>query len=381
MNQKLYLILCAAALSVSLSVSGVIYAADPIKIGICKPFTGPVGYLGQDQKPGYEMALEEINSAGGVLGRPLKLIYADNQCNPTEGVNAIRKLIDLDKVVATIAGACSSVTLAIMPVIQEAKVPNLTISSSNPRITQLAGVGGNIWEFRLNVDDSIMAKSLGKIIAEKNKKVVIYAPNNDYGRGAVQAYTEVFKILKVDLQSTEFYDQGQADYRPSLTKVKGLNPDALLLVSESRDAAVLVRQMKESGFRPRLYARGSVVTTEFAKAIKDDCSLGEGTVEATLTAYGVYPEWDKNFEKKFGMKPHLGAPQGYTGLKVMAKAIELGGKAEPEAIRQGLKKINITDKIMGPIQFDDHNQAHTWMTITTMKNCQVQLLQVVPTDK
>lgn len=372
----------AGAICLFLLIQGTAtWGADPIRIGISKPFSGPTGYYGQDMKMGLEMAKEEINGAGGILGRSLALYYADNQCNPTEAVNAVRKLIDLDKVMAVIGGACSSATLAMMPVIQEAKIPMLTLSSTNPRITGMAGLGGNIWEFRLNVDDSIMAKTLGKLISERAKKVVMYGENNDWGRGAVKAYSEVFKDLKVELQSAEYFEPGQSDFRPSLTKVKGMNPDALLLIMQARDAEVLVRQMKETGFRPIMFARGSVVATEFAKAIKDDCSLGDGIMEATLNAYGKDPEFDKRFEKKYGMQPHWHSGVGYSGLKVLGKGIEAGGKAEPDAIRQGLKKLNYMDESLGPVRFDDHNQAHTYMLIITMQNCQIKLLKTVPTDK
>jgi branched-chain amino acid transport system substrate-binding protein len=381
MKRNVLYMLLAGAFAFSLLGHGTTQAAEPIKIGICKPFSGPVGFIGADLKPGFEMAKEEINAAGGVLGRPIELVYADNQCNPTEAVNAARKLIDLDKVVAIIAGACSSATLAIMPIIKETKIPMLTLSATNPRITEMAGVGGNIWEFRMNVDDSIMAKTLSKIIAEKAKKVVMYPANNDWGRGAVKAYSGEFKRLGVELQGAEYFEQGQSDYRPSLTKVKGMKPDALLLIMESRDASVLVRQMKEIGFRPTIFARGSVVTTEFGEAIRDDCTLGDGIMEATLNAPGVNPEFDQKFEKKYGMKPHMHGGIGYSGLTAMAKAITLGGKAEPDAIRQGLKKLDYYDKNLGHIRFDDHNQAHPRMVITTMHNCQVKLLKAVPTDK
>jgi ABC-type branched-subunit amino acid transport system substrate-binding protein len=136
--------------------------------------------------------------------------------------------------------------------------------------------------------------------------------------------------------------------------------------------------MKEIGFRPTIFARGSVVTTEFADAIHDDCSLGDGIMEATLHGYGVNPAFDKKFEKKYGTKPHLHGGIGYSGLRAMAKAIELGGKVEPDAIRRGLKMLDYQDENLGPIKFDAHNQAHPWMVITTMKDCQVKLLKVVP---
>lgn len=370
----------AGALLALAATGGPAAAQEPIRIGINKPFSGPVSFIGQDEKVGFEWALAEINAKGILGGRKIQLFYGDNQCNPTEGVNAARKLIDLDKVVAMISGACSSATLAIMPVIEEAKIPNLTISSTNPRITQMAGVGGNVWQFRLNVDDSTMAKTFSRVIAEKAKTVAMFGPNNDFGRGAAAAYGEEFKKVGVRLLTVEYFEQGTADYRPQLTKVKSMSPQALLLVMESRDASVLVRQLRESGMRPTLFARGSVVTNEFAKAIRDDCSLGEGLVEATFGANGISPAFDRRFEQAFKQKPHIHHGISYSGLHALARAIELGGKAEPDAIRQGLKKLDFTDPILGPVKFDDHNQAHTNMALTTMSECQVKLLKVVPTN-
>lgn len=366
--------------SIAQSVSAA--PAEPIRVGLNLPLSGPVGFLGQDERDGYELALEEINRKGGVLGRPLRLFYADNQCSPTEGVNAHRKLLDLDKVVVTIGGACSSATLAFMPLVEQARVPNLVQSATNPEITRRAGVGGNVWIFRLNVDDSIMAQTFSKVLAEKAKTVVMIAANNDWGRGAVAAYRPHFEELKVNFLGAEYFEQGQPDFRPILTKVKGQNPQALLLIMESRDAATMIRQMKEMGWTPRplLFARGSVVTPEFAKAIKDDCSLGDGIVEATLNANGIYPEFDRAFEKKYGHEPHLSSGLAYAALNAVARAIQAGGAATPHAIRIGFTKLNYVDPIMGPVKFDKYNQNHPNMVITTMRECKVQLLQVVPTQ-
>jgi branched-chain amino acid transport system substrate-binding protein len=358
-------------------------AGEPIRVGINIPLSGPVGFLGQDEKLGYELALEEINAAGGVLGRPLQLFYADNQCNPTEGVSAHRQLLDLHKVVVTIGAACSSVTLAIMPIAEEAQIPNLVQSSTNPDITRRSGIGGNIWNFRLNVDDSIMATHYSKLIAEKASSVVMIAANNDWGRGAVAAYQPHFEQLGVEFLGAEYFEQGQPDYRPLLTKIKAQDPEALLLIMESRDAATLLRQMKEMGWEPRplIFARGSVVTTEFAELIADDCSLGDGVMEATLNANGIYPEFDRKFEEKYGHPPHLSSGLAYSALYAVARAIEAAGSAEPAAIREGFTKLDYEDPIMGKVKFDEYNQNHPNMVITTMENCQVKLLQVIPTGE
>lgn len=356
---------------------------EPIQIGINVPLSGAVAFLGQDEKLGYEIALEEINSAGGVLGRQIELVYVDNQCSPTEGVSAHRQLMDLHNVVVTIGGSCSSATLAFMPIAEEAQIPNLVQSATNPDITRLSGVGGNIWNFRMNVDDSIMATYFAKFIAADAESVYMIAANNDWGRGAVAAYEPHFEELGVAFLGAEYFEQGQPDFRPVLTKIKAEEPESLLLIMESRDAATMVRQMKEMGWdpRPAIFARGSVVTNEFVEITEDDCSLGNGIMEATLNAYGVYPEFDTLFEETYGKLAPLSAGLGYTALHVVTNAIEQAGSADPADIRDAMAQLDYEDPILGRVKFDDHNQNHPNMSITTMENCVIELLDVVYTGE
>ena len=356
----------------------------PIQIGINVPLSGVVAFLGQDEKLGYDLALEEINDAGGVLGRVLELIYVDNQCSPTEGVTAHRQLMDLHNVVATIGGSCSSATLAFMPIVEESQIPNLVQSATNPDITRLSGIGGNIWNFRMNVDDSIMAKYFSKFIADDAESVYMMAANNDWGRGAVAAYEPHFEELGVAFLGAEYFEQGLADFRPILTKIKAQEPESLLLIMESRDAATMVRQMKEMGWdpRPAIFARGSVVTNEFVEITHDDCSLGAGIMEATLNAYGIYPEFDAMFEEKYGKLAPLSAGLGSSALHLVANAIELAGSADPAEIRDAMAQLDYEDPILGGVKFNEYNQNHPNMSITSMNdNCEIALLDVVFTGE
>ncbi|MEQ8827415.1 MAG: ABC transporter substrate-binding protein, partial [Parvibaculum sp.] len=134
-------------------------AADPIRVGVSSPYSGPAAGPAEREKWGIDLAVKEINEKGGLLGRPVEIVPADNRCNPSEAANAANKLVS-EGVVAILGAHCSSATLASMPIIEKAGIPILTGVSSSPKITELSGVGGNKWTFRLNPSDSAMMSTL-----------------------------------------------------------------------------------------------------------------------------------------------------------------------------------------------------------------------------
>src|SRR3954470_18691542 len=140
--------------------------AQSIVIGVSTPSTGPAAVASEWERWGIDLALEEINGAGGVLGRKIEILVLDNKCNPSEGVNVANKLVEA-KVVAIVGSHCSSVHLAAMPIIKEAKIPMITGIASNPQITDLSGVGGNEWAFRINPSDRSMMDALGAFLGAR----------------------------------------------------------------------------------------------------------------------------------------------------------------------------------------------------------------------
>ncbi|MBV8746602.1 MAG: ABC transporter substrate-binding protein, partial [Xanthobacteraceae bacterium] len=176
-----------------LSLLAVVSVATPalsqdIVIGLSSPMTGPAATAAEWEKWGVDLAVEEINAAGGVLGRKLTVMQLDNKCNPSEGVNVANKLVEA-KVVAIVGSHCSSAHLAAMPIIKDAKIPMITGVASNPQITTLSGVGGNEWAFRINPSDSDMMEALGAYLGAKKpfKTVAIVAEDTDFGRGGADA--------------------------------------------------------------------------------------------------------------------------------------------------------------------------------------------------
>ena len=357
---------------------------EPIKIGLSSPFTGAVAYGGEDANMGITLAIEEINAAGGVLGHQLELSVADNACSADQAISSIRKLVEVDNVDVIQGALCSGATMGAMPLLEQYQVPMVTASSTNPNISAMAGVGGNIWEFRTGPHDQMMADSFSTVIAEEAETVAILAPNDDYGRGAAAAFESALGKVGVEILSIEFHERGQPDYHSILTKFKDLNPDALVCPMFAHDASIMMRQFRELQMPQKVFARGAVVTPEFVEDIKDDLSIGDGIMEATGWAYGAGPDFDQRFEARWGFPSRYYSAMAYVAIQVIAEAcriaIEETGDANPVSIRDALEKVSI-ETYNGLIEFDENNQAHPYISVTTLDDQgNISLLRQVPTD-
>src|ERR1700733_15953660 len=142
--------------------------AQTILIGLSSPITGPAATAAMWERWGVDLAVDEVNGAGGLLGRKIEILQLDNRCNPSEAVNVANKLIEA-KVVAIVGAHCSSATLATMPLIAAAKIPLIDGIASSPKITELSGVGGNEWTFRINPSDDDMMEALGLYLSQSSK--------------------------------------------------------------------------------------------------------------------------------------------------------------------------------------------------------------------
>ncbi|HXJ80047.1 MAG TPA: ABC transporter substrate-binding protein [Candidatus Methylomirabilis sp.] len=359
--------------------------AQPIRVGFASAMSGPSAITGEGVMWGATMAVEEINAKGGIMGHKVLAFFADNKGTPGEAVSAVRKLVDVDKVDVIVGQTHSGACLGALPIIKELQVPQVTEACSNPKIRELSGVGGNEWQFRVNIDDAIMANTFSKYIGQQVKSVSIVAQNDDFGRGAAAAYDAAFKKFGVTLVSTEFFDRGQADYRPLLTKLKRANPDAVLLVMLASDASVFLRQYRELGLKPRLFARGSVATVEFLDLVKDNPGVGDGVIEATFWTAALDPDWEKRWLERWKTPVRIhGSLAALTFKYAVVPAVELAlkkyGKADRKTIRDALEQLDVKDTPLGPIKFDDHHQAWINMVLIEMKGGQLRLLEKIPTS-
>lgn len=365
------------------SLSSLVYAAEPIRIGYIGPLTGSVGLLGNEAMKGATLAVEQINAAGGLLGRPLKVYAADDKCNPAESVSATRKIITRDRVVATIGHVCSSATLAGMPINKQEKVPHVVETSTNPRITARAGKGGNKWLFRPNLPDDINARVFAKMIVEiGGPKSSYLMVNDDWGRGVASSFKKVMQSHGGKVLSIDYYDEGETNFMSVLTKVKGLKPSNIFVAARTGSGAVIMKQYTELGMKMPVFNQGDMVNEQFVKLVGKD--VAEGLIGSESWYPGIDRPMNKKFERdyiaRWGYDPIEPSAYGYVGVQLIAEAIKISGKATSVAIQRGLEKVDM-DTIAGHVKFDEHNQAWTWVVIAKITDGKVKVVKEVQVDR
>lgn len=318
-------------------VAGAALAQDTVKVGVIQPLTGSVAYNGQAFVSGAKLAVERRNAAGGVLGRKIELVIEDGQCRPANSVNAAEKLIQRDKIVALAGAFCSSATAAIMPVAEKYKVPLLTGVSSKADLTEK----GLQYFFRSAETDRLMSKTFSKILAEKLqlKTVAYIGVNDDWGRGGVEDFSKDLSGMGVKTVMKEYFDHGTTDFYTLLTKLKASNADGVFVAAETQDGSILVKQFKEFGLKTKIFGVGSWATSDFVGLTGD---ASEGIYAAVPYASSMPGERNKTFVDLYSAaykeKPGKYGAAGYNVLNIMMEAIARAGKAEPDAIRDALRK-------------------------------------------
>jgi branched-chain amino acid transport system substrate-binding protein len=359
--------------------------APPIRVGFSSDMSGASAITGEGVRWAATIVVEEINAKGGLGGRKVEAYFGDNKGQPGEAVSAVRKLADVDKVDVIIGQTHSGACLGAMPIVKEIGVPQVVEACSNPKIKELSGKGGNEWNFRVNLDDQIMANSFSRFIAGQGAKMItLVAQNDDFGRGAAVAYEAAFKSTSTKLVGNEFFDRGQADYRPLITRLKRANTDSLILIMLAGDASVFLKQYREMGMNQRIYSRGSIATAEFLFQTKDTPGLAEGTIEAGYWAVGLDPAWDKQWTERWKVPPRIhGAMSAIAFKYAVVPAIEIAikkyGKVDRKSIRDALEEIDVPNTPVGPIKFDEYHQAHINMILLQIKNNQLQIMEKMPT--
>lgn len=336
--------------------AGGAWAQDTVKVGVIQPLTGSVAYNGQAFVSGAKLAVERRNAAGGVFGRKVELVIEDGQCRPANSVNAAEKLIQRDKVVALAGAFCSSATAAVMPVAEKYKVPLLTGVSSKADLTDK----GMQYFFRSAETDRLMSKTFSKILAEKLqlKTVAYIGVNDDWGRGGVEDFSKDLGALGVKTVMKEYFDHGATDFYTLLTKLKASNADGVFVAAETQDGSILVKQFKEFGLKTKIFGVGSWATADFVGLAGE---ASEGIYAAVPYASSLPGERNKAFvdlyASSYKEKPGKYGAAGYNALNIMMEALARAGKAEPEAVRDALRKTDYAAP-NGRYRFTDKGEAY-----------------------
>jgi len=354
-------------------------AAEPIVIGSSIPITGNLAFFGQHSRWGAQLAVDEANAAGGVLGRQIQIDFQDNRCNPTEAVKSVSQMLSDKKYVAIHDGLCSSVILAIMPLVERAQVPLVVANGSATAIADKSGVGGDQWTFKVNPSDASLAAALVGWLAEhmpdKAKNIAFLGEDTDFGRSGVQGFEQALAKHGMKLASADYYQQGTPDFTAVFTKLRAERPDLLALYAVGADFQNVIRQYVSFGVGIPL--TGRVLTDQVPPEI-----LASGALDGTSSVQPYVPEVDTPanqafvaaFRKKYDSAPNLLSRESYETMRVLIVAIQRAGKAEPAAIRDALEKTDLTSILGAQLRFDDHHLAHDDAVIVAIKDGKIAVL-------
>ena len=235
--------------------SSVTEDTDTIKIGVASPYTGDYAQFGDYTKDGVELAVEEINKAGGVLGKPIQIVYGDDKGDSKEAVSVAQKFASDKGIVGIIGHFFSGATLAAGPIYQQNEIPTIAVASTNPDV---ADIGDYV--FRINVGDNYQGSQLAQLLKDKgyNKVSVIY-DNSDYGKGVSDVFTQSFTEIGGEVLLNESYLGGQdKDFSLILTKVKNTDTEVIILVSYYTEASLIIQQARNIGIDVPFYASDSL---------------------------------------------------------------------------------------------------------------------------
>ena len=349
----------AASLIVALAVLASPASAQTLKIGAPQPMTGPDAPFGDKFKKAYGMAVEEINAAGGVNGRKIEVVIEDHMAKNALAATVAEKLITQEKVLILTGGRASGQAMEIASVAQRLKTPYLVDHPSADMIT----TKGFEWVFRNNPTGSIYPAAFNSFIAEypnaMPKSAAVVYDNTLFGKTIGTAAMKFLRSKGVAVVADEAYPVNTLDFKPIMTKVKGTNPDFMLLVAvATTDAILLTRHAKEMGITARAFVGfgGGFGVADFASQLGP---LAENVFSSA--AWSGNPNdprtkafYDK-FHAKFGIWPHEHEVEGYAAIYIIADALKratLTGNldADREAIRKALLATEM-NTVFGKVKF------------------------------
>lgn len=318
----------------------------PIKIGFVAPLTGDAGGIGQNMKMAAELAVSEINSAGGINGRMIALIAEDGKCDGKEAVTAVTKLINIDKVGMIVGGACSSETVSTAPIAEKAQVVMLSPLSSNPSITTAGD-----YIFRDYASDSFQGVKAAEFAVNtlKSKNIAILSCMSDWCQGIQQVFKDKAVALGANVLVEEKYDDKNTnDLKTQLTKIKAVNPDLVYFVGYTDGTIIGLKQAKELGLNVKFLGGDA---WNDPKIIAGAGAASEGIIYLVPTSVKS-PVFEITFLSIVGGKEiTIGSREAYDAVKILAQVMERVGTDSTD-IKNALYKVQNYQGVSGNISFD-----------------------------
>ncbi|MCP1488180.1 MULTISPECIES: ABC transporter substrate-binding protein [Pseudomonas] len=339
----------AAAVTLNLAMSGGAQAAEPpIKIGLVAALSGQSAKSGEALTRGLTMAINEVNASGGVLGRPLELVRRDDESNPSKGILAARELVQREKVAVLFGGLDTPVSLAIVPLVNQMKVPFMGIWAAGTKITE-NGAADN-YVFRVSAVDELVDEALVKYGVDHGmKKPGMILINNPWGESNEAGLKRALEKRGMASAGVERIQDSDLDVVPQLTRLKNAGADTLLLVGNVSPSAQVVKSLDRMGWDVPVVSHWGPAGGRFGELAGPNASRvhfiqtyvftehnsakGDALLAALKTAY-------PQIKTLADVTPAVGIANAYDGLHLAALAMAKAGSTDGKAIRDGFYAIS-----------------------------------------
>ena len=348
--------------------------SNEIKIGANLEMTGNTATFGQSATNGAKLAIKQVNAKGGVLGKQITLVVADNKSDTAEAANAMQKLATQDKVIASIAPIASSSVMAAAQVNESAKILGISPTASNPNVTVDPETGKvRDYLFRATFIDPFQGAVMANFAKNtlKAQKAAVYIENSsDYAKGLGKFFKETFVQNGGNIVSDEAYLAKDTDFKATLTKIKASNPDVIFVPGYYQEVGMIIKQAREIGITvPILGADGwdSAKLPEIA---------GAEALNNTFFSNHYSPDDNspeiKNFveayKAEYGQVPDAFAALSYDATMMIIEAIKRAGVEDSVKVKDELAKTKEYQGVSGSITLDEKHNAVKGVVIIEMKN-------------
>ncbi|MCE5286659.1 MAG: ABC transporter substrate-binding protein [Pelosinus sp.] len=374
LNKKIISTFCVTALLGSVLAGCGGSGNKDVKIGLVYELTGGTATFGTEATNGAKLAVKEINAKGGVLGKQIQVVTADNKSEPSESSNAMTKVISQDNVIAVTGFTTSSNAMAAAAVAEANKIPFITAAATNPKVTLDESTGKTKnYTFRVCFIDPFQGTVGANFVLNtlKTKTAAVLIDNSsDYSKGLAQFFKEAYTKGNGQIVAEEAYLQKDQDFKTILTKIKAINPEVIYLPGYYEEVGKIIKQARELGITapfvggdgwdsPKLLEIGG------AAALNNTFFTNHYSVEDTSPKSKEFVE---AYKKEYGEVPGAMAVLGYDAMYVMVDAIKRAGSTDSEKIREAIAATKDFAAVTGTLTLNDKHDAVKSAVIIEMKD-------------
>ncbi len=329
---------------------------DKVRIGVFMSLTGSTANFGISSVNGIKMAAEEVNGAGGINGKQIELLVQDDRSDASEAATIVTKFVNQDQVHAILGEVASSRSIAAAPIAQNAKIPMLTPSSTNPEVTKK---GDFIFRscFIDPVQGAAIAQFAAKTLGAKNAAIMVDR-KNDYSTGLEEVINDVFTRMGGKMVATQSYQEGDQDFNAQLTSLKGSNPEVIFVPGYYNDVGLIAKQARDKGITVPLIGGDGWDSTQLYAI--GGTALNGSYFTNHYSPYDTDPKVKKfvdDYKAKYGSIPDALAATAYDAAHIMFDAIKRSSSLDGPAIRDALAATNAFPGVTGTVTFNKNRDA------------------------